>query len=118
MNKFVKAIQDNEMYTQTENGAVQFRTTESKLLDLFGTIGAMREKSEDDIITVFQQAFNENPVLAVRMAFYARNIRSGGLGERRVFRVILKWLANNYPTIVLDNMDKIVEHGRFDDFYG
>lgn len=117
MNKFVKAVQDSEMYTRTENNAVQLRTTDSKLLDLFGTIGAMREKSEHEIITAFKQAFNENPVLAVRMAFYARNIREGGLGERRVFRVILKWLATNYAYIVNDNISLIPAFGRWDDLF-
>ena len=46
--------------------------------------------------------------------FFARDIR-GGLGERRVFKVILGWLAENEPNTVLKNIKHVAEYGRFDD---
>ncbi|MBQ3447502.1 MAG: DUF2828 family protein, partial [Synergistaceae bacterium] len=46
--------------------------------------------------------------------FYARDVRAG-LGERKTFRVILEWLAQNSPSTVSKNISLIPEYGRFDD---
>ena len=75
-------------YTRTENDGLQYRTTRTALLDLFATIGALREKSEEDIVVAFKKAKDEDALLAMKMLFYARNIR-GDLDKRRTFRVIL-----------------------------
>ena len=80
--------------TFTENGAVTHATTYSDCLDLFATIGALRSSNEQDIINRFIRAYSENPDLALKTVFFARDVR-GGLGERKVFRVCLKWLAEN-----------------------
>ncbi len=100
--------------TRTENGAVTYRTTASDCLDLFATIGALRRVSEDEIVTRFLRAYAEDADLAMKLLFYARDIR-GGIGERRVFRVILKWLAKNEPKSVEKNIRYIAEYGRYDD---
>lgn len=120
MSNFVSAVEEemnNQNFTFTENGGKQFATTNSSLLDLFATIGAMRDKTDAYITLAFQNAFEENPLLATRMVFYARNIRDGGLGERRVFRVILKWFAQTHPDIVIKNLWAITEFGRWDDLF-
>lgn len=102
--------------TFTENGAVTLKTTNSDCVDLFATIGALRRESEDEIITRFMRAFTENQDIATKLLFYARDIR-GGLGERKVFRTILKWLANNKPSTARKNLSYIAEYGRFDDLF-
>lgn len=112
-----KEINKDGKFTYTENMGKQFATTKSSLLDLFATIGAMRQKTNGEIINAFTSAFNENPLMATRMAFYARNIRDGGLGERRTFRIILKWLGDNHPSIIRHNANYIAEFGRYDDLY-
>lgn len=112
-----KEINKDGKFTRTENMGKQFATTKSSLLDLFATIGAMRQKTNGEIINAFTSAFNENPLMATRMAFYARNIRDGGLGERRTFRIILKWLGDNHPSIIRHNANYIAEFGRYDDLY-
>ena len=50
----------------------------------------------------------------MKTLFFARDIR-GGIGERRVFRTILKWLAHNEPQSVEKNIPYIAEYGRYDD---
>ena len=75
--------------THTENGAMTFRTSASDCLDLFSRIGAMRNACDEEIIDSFARAYIEDPDLAMKILFFARDIR-GGLGERRVFRVIMK----------------------------
>lgn len=100
--------------TATENGAVTHASTMSDCLDLFATIGALRRESEEEITTRFMRAFAENRDLAVKTLFFARDVR-GGLGERKVFRVILRWLSVNAPETVRKNLAFIAEYGRFDD---
>ena len=50
----------------------------------------------------------------MKVLFFARDIREG-LGERRVFRIILRWLAHSCPASVNKNVGLIAEFGRFDD---
>ena len=102
--------------TTTENGAVTYASSLSDCLDLFATIGALRRESETEIVTRFMRAFAEDRDLAVKTLFYARDVR-GGLGERKVFRVILNWLAQNAPDSVVKNLRHIGEFGRFDDLF-
>lgn len=100
--------------TLTENGAETYASTMSDCLDLFSTIGALRRAEDQEILTRFLRAWAENRDLALKTAFYARDIR-GGLGERRVFRVILAGLAVSNPQTVVKNLPFIVEMGRYDD---
>ena len=100
--------------TYTENGAVTYATTYSDCLDLFATIGALRSSNEQEIISRFVRAFTEDPNLALKTIFFARDVR-GGLGERKVFRVCLQWLAHNAPASVKKNIPYVAEFGRWDD---
>ncbi len=98
----------------TENGAVTNATSFSDCLDLFATIGAIRAANESDIISRFVRAYTENADLAMKILFFGRDVR-GGLGERRVFRVIMQWLAENHAESLRKNLALIPEYGRFDD---
>ena len=100
--------------TYTENMAVTHATTCSDCLDLFAAVGALRGAQDGDIESRFMRAYAENPDIAMKLAFFARDVR-GGLGERRVFRAILGWLAKNEPESVRKNIENVPEFGRFDD---
>ena len=100
--------------TRTENGAVTPLTTRSDVLDLFSTVGALRAASDQEIVSRFRRAWAEDRDLAVRTLFYARDVR-GGLGERRVFRVLLRHLAQTEPETVRRNLRAVAEYGRWDD---
>ena len=100
--------------TYTENGAVTNLSTGKDCLDLFATIGALRRESDQEITERFMRAYTENPDLAMKILFFARDVR-GGLGERRVFRSILTWLAANERNSLLRNLKYIAEYGRWDD---
>lgn len=105
----------NELNTaRTENGAVTCATTGSFCLDLFSTVGGLRCASDEDIRGRFARAFAEDRSLAMKLAFYARDVR-GGLGERRIFRVILRWLAENHAATLLKSLSYVAEYGRWDD---
>lgn len=98
----------------TENGAVTNLSSMSDCLDLFATIGAIRRADDREIIERFVRAYIEDADIAMKILFFGRDIR-GGLGERRVFRVIINWLANNRPVSLRKNIALIPEYGRFDD---
>lgn len=114
--KFVNALRKEDNYTFTENGAIALKSTESALVDLFGQIGAMRNRTDADIESAFSKAFAEDRLLATKMAFYARNIR-GGLGERRAARVIFNFLAKVHPDVMRKNIQYVPLFGRYDDLY-
>lgn len=115
-NKLLNAVKEATNVTRTENGAVTRKTTMSALLDLFGTGAAYRTRSESDCIVLFQKAFDENPVYALKCLFYLRDAR-GGQGERRFFRVVTKWLAENKTAAMKRNLKYVPEFGRWDDLY-
>lgn len=100
--------------TVTENGAATYETTGSDCLDLFATIGALRRESDTEIMNRFMRAYTEDADSAMKILFFARDIR-GGLGERRVFKTVMKWLAENAPESVKKNMAYVAEYGRYDD---
>ena len=115
-NKFMTGLSNATNYTYTENGALTHRSTQSSLLDLFAMGAAYRSRSEADVINLFKNAYEENPVYALKCLFYIRDVR-GGQGERRFFRTAMKWLANNHTDAASRNIKNIPEFGRWDDLY-
>ena len=114
VQKMLETLKKEANMTTTINGGTAHRSTLSACLDLFAVCGAMRDSSEDQILLKFIRAFNEDRDVAMRILFYARDIR-GGLGERRFFNIILKCLADARPASVRKNLRLIPEYGRFDD---
>lgn len=113
----LKATLDNEFnYSVTENGALGYKTTGKELLDLNFAVSSLRKATETDIVRRFKRAFGEDKVLAMKWLFYARDIR-GGLGERRLFRVVLADLVNSNPEMVIPLINLIPEYGRYDDLW-
>ena len=105
----LKFLKKEANMTHTENGAVTYRSTQSECLDLFATIGALRRERDEEITNRFLRAYAEDADLAMKTLFFARDIR-GGIGERRVFRTILKWLADNEPQSLEKNIQYIAEY--------
>jgi len=116
MNTLIQHIEEDENFTLTENSALTHKSTLSNTLDFFGLGAAMRSRSDTDIVALFRKAFGEDRTVAVKTLFYIRDCR-GGAGERRTFKILLKWLGENYPKIVLENLENIVFFGRYDDLY-
>lgn len=101
--------------TQTLNGAAAYYSSLSDCLDLFAAIGSMRNDHKE-AEKMLIRAFSESPDYALRILFYARDIRSG-LGERDIFRSLLRRLAFFRPQTVKKNLKYISEYGRFDDLF-
>ena len=100
----------------TENGAVGYKSTRKALLDLNFLTSSLRSANEQTIISKFDAAFQENPELALKWLFFARDIR-GGMGERRLFRVILRHLVDQCYMVVKPFLKLVPEYGRWDDLW-
>ena len=115
---FAQAMYREGTHKLTENGAFAYDSTaQDALLDLFSQVGALRPRTETEIASKFAAAFHEDALLATKMMFYTGDIREGGLGERRTFRVCLRWLAEQRPDIVSKNMTLIPFFNRFDTLF-
>ena len=116
MNKFMNGLANTTNYTLTENGAVTHKSTLDDVLDMFAFGGAYRTRSDADVITLFDNALKQDEVHALKCLFYLRDCR-GGQGERRFFRVAMKWLAKTHTDMARRNLQYIPEFGRWDDLY-
>ena len=115
---FATAMHREGTHKLTENGAFAYDSTaQGALLDLFSQIGALRPRTDREIESKFAAAFREDKLLATKMLFYSGDIRQGGLGERRTFRICLRWLAERYPEIVNKNIELIPYFNRFDSWF-
>lgn len=99
----------------TENGEIVLKSTLNANLDFFSLAGACRRNCKL-ALDKFISAYAEDPETALRALFYTRNIR-GGLGEREVFKTILRYMAVNHPKDMIANFANIARFGRYDDFY-
>ena len=115
MNTFVNTLSNETNFARTENGALTHKTTNSAVYDMFAFGGAYRSRSEADCIFLFKKAYEEDKNLALKCLFYLRDVRGGGQGERRFFRVCFHWLANNDSSVAEKLLEQISEYGRWDD---
>lgn len=74
----------------------------------------MRYRNVNKQIRLFERAYIENPELAMKLLFYIRDIR-GGLGERNLFRTLIRHVAKVWPESAKKNVPLIAEYGRWDD---
>lgn len=114
MTVFKDELKKQASMIKTTNGANYYSTTDNHVLDFFANIGTLRYVTDGEIMEKFHLAFIEDPLLAMKSLFYARDIR-GGLGERRVFKTILEYLCKEHKNDLIANAENIFEFGRYDD---
>lgn len=112
IEKMQAVLADRKVYT--ENGALAYETTGKALLDLNFAAASLRSMQENEIVGKFLLAFYEDEMLAWKWLFFLRDARKG-LGERRSFRVIMAYMADNYSEPVHKLAVLFAEYGRFDD---
>lgn len=116
MMNFAEAMREESTHTFTENGAKAKNTTSNALLDLFGTIGSLRNRNKVEVEALFEEALKVDPLFATKILFYARDIREG-CGEREVFKYLINYCAKKHPEVVVNNIPFIGFFGRYDDLY-
>jgi hypothetical protein len=112
VNSLLSAMQTKD--SLTTNGCVTNSSSLNHCVDLFFQIGAMRGQDKIRLINLFVKAFEENSLTAMKLLFFARDIR-GGAGERQIFRDIVFYLAKNRTDTLGKNLHLISEFGRWDD---
>lgn len=112
-------MQAENNLTETTNGMTAYVSTLNAVLDLFSKGSSLRSASIEDIERHVMNALNEDKQLALRCLFYLRDIRGEGQGERRVFRLGLRYLAqNNIDSFIKSDIIKhIPTYGRWDDIF-
>lgn len=109
-----EALEEKASETTTLNGAKTHSTSGDACLDFFAVAGGMRYREKKAQIILFDRAYIENPELAMKLLFYIRDIR-GGMGERKMFRTLLRHVAFQWPKSAKKNVAYISEFGRYDD---
>jgi len=79
-------------------------------------ISYLRKASEEEIINKYKLILLFNNDESIKFLFFIRSIKKG-LGERRIFRILLKYLAKENPDIIEKNLRSIPKYGRWDDLY-
>lgn len=115
-NSILQSLKKDTNFGYTENNSLKHLSTLDKVYDLFAFGAAYRTRSENDCIVLFKSAYEQDKELALKCLFYLRDVR-GGQGERRFFKICLKWLADNDPDVVKKNIDNVSEYGRWDDLF-
>ena len=110
----IRFLQNYNNVSHTENGAAGYRTTTNALVDLNFKVASLRMRNEKEITEAYIRAFWESPKYAVKWLFFLRDILEG-MGERRSFRVCLKYLAVSQPEITKAVLKYVPEYGRYDD---
>lgn len=100
----------------TENGAVGYKTSGKKLLDMNFAVSSLRSKPDEDVELQFAEACGENLNNAIVWLFFARDCTKG-MGERRLFRICFKYLAREWPDITRKLVPLVAEYGRWDDLW-
>ena len=111
---YLESLETEAGYVKTLNGAKTHGTSGSACLDLFAVAGGMRGRSARDLTMLFDLAYLEDPDLAMKLLFYIRDIREG-LGEREIFRTLVRHVAKTWPESAKKNVGLIPEYGRYDD---
>lgn len=117
MINFAEAMEYEENITKTENGAKSFKSTKNYCLDLFALGSSARNMDDFEKRKLVLNAFKENPLTAMKIIFYIRDIR-GGTGERDFFRFAINELIKyGHGDSVVKNINLIPIYGRWDDIY-
>lgn len=102
--------------SETENGALGYKTTNNALVDLNFKVASLRSSKEEVVKKEWSKAYLDEKKLSVLWLFYLRDAREG-LGERRSFRIILKQMSHDNPELIKRLINLIPKYGRFDDLW-
>jgi hypothetical protein len=105
---------------KTNEGAAMYEHAINACVEFFSKAGSLFEKrrsfygNEKTALELWQDAFNEDAVTALKLLFWLRDCR-GGAGNRSGSRSVIEYLANTKPELMAINMHLIPVYGRWDD---
>lgn len=102
---FANAMKEEGKFIRTENGAVALNTTSDARLDLFGTIGALRDADENRITTLFSEAYKKQCTYNPEMKIGKLRNKGNGTQKGNCYGDFKRLHVRNnqyYPTDILD----------------
>lgn len=116
MSKLFDAAIETDNVTVTEKGMTAYKSTLSKVLDLFQD-GFSYRRNPESVSQLIREAALEDKNLTLRCLFYIRDIHEGQ-GEREVFRSGMRTFLSLYPEAshvlnLIATGEK--QYGRWDD---
>ena len=102
--------------TRTANGAVTNPTSKNDCLDFFFLAWAARNMNEQEVIWMFSRALNNDRTIALKILFWARDVRDWA-GERRLFRILIQYLASTHEDMFRKILPFVKDYGRWDDLF-
>ena len=117
-NSFWKRLESINNITNTANGDKSYRSSLSGLVDLMFKAGMKQDPTENpcNLIKIFTDAYKENPLYAVRLLFYIRDVR-GGQGCKNFFRTVISYLGKTDPKLACSLCEYIPEYGSWNDLF-
>lgn len=114
----VDYLQNQNNVVKNSKGLLAYQSTNSSLLDMFSSISSFSRASNSSKVTsLFANCLAEDKLLAFKLAFYIRDFRKLGQGERNLARKLYKFLATIEPKSFAKNIYLIPFYGRYDDLY-
>lgn len=100
--------------TKTQNDALTYKSSLNPLVDFFAICGGARDKSDGELFKYLSKAYAFDATLCVKTLLYLRDIKKG-MGEREVFRRLMKIMLHTHPLTALEILKQIPDLGRWDD---
>lgn len=107
----LNATKENLVFS--ENGALEYASSGSSLVDFNARATEFRNADTEVIIDAAVKAYAEDPVNFVKLMFQTGDIR-GGKGERHTFNTCMDWLVAVHPAIAEEVLIFIPEYTRWD----
>ena len=110
---------DEDLYEDLEDdyeNIIEVDNSYINNLTLFSQGLFLRDANEEEIIELFSKAYEEDQLKSLKILFFIRD-KEKGLGERRIFRVILNYLGSINSEILKENLSLVPYYGRWDDLY-
>lgn len=113
---FIDNLKETANLTTSTNGAIMYSSTFNPLLDFNFKISSYRNGDEDTIINDWDKVMKDITIpmdVKIKYIYYLSDVREG-LGERRLFRIISKYMCENYPDDFKPTLKYIPEYSRWD----
>jgi Domain of unknown function (DUF2828) len=115
MSSILNKIRE-ELYKVSEIGVDEYENNKSVIEEFLENISLFRFAKEEDIIENYLKVFYYDSAYSLRLLFFIRD-KINGLGEKRIFRILIKYLANEHTKYIKNNLTLIPKYGRWDDLY-
>ena len=110
INPYEEIFEDLEEYPLIDEAK------NDSLLNFYAKAGFLREDKQEEIVKLFMKAYEDNPIDSLKILFYVRD-KEEGLGEKRIFRILIKKLGEVNSQLLKENLQSIPIFGRWDDLY-